>query len=41
MRFTRLAAGVVSGHNLKHLFAALAAYMIHIMLVTAVKPSGR
>ena len=36
-----LSAGVVSGHSLKHLFAALAAYMIHIMLVTAVKPSGR
>ena len=34
-----LSAGVVSGHSLKHLFAALAASMIHIMLVTAVKRS--
>ncbi|MCH8091276.1 MAG: alkaline phytoceramidase [Proteobacteria bacterium] len=34
-----LSDGVVSGHSLKHLFAALAASMIHIMLVTAVKRS--
>jgi hypothetical protein len=36
-----LTAGTVSGHSLKHLFAALAAYMIHLMVVTAVKRSGR
>ncbi len=36
-----LSAGTVSGHSLKHLFAALAAYMIHVMLAAAVKQSGR
>ena len=35
-----LSAGVVSGHSLKHLFAALAAYMIHAMLVAAVREPG-
>ncbi len=36
-----LSAGTVSGHSLKHLFAALAAYMIHAMLVAAVKRHSR
>jgi len=36
-----LSAGVVSGHSLKHLFAALAAYMIHAMLAVSVGDPGR
>ncbi len=36
-----LTAGTVSGHSLKHLFAALAAYMIHAMLAVGIPARSR